>query len=266
MDNRDQSALDQSQAVDPWRSWWAALVVGAQLLTRVPMPDVGLQPNQVVGRSLLFYPFIGGLIGLLLLAGLMAVQLLYPGLYTLQAALLLGGWCLLTGGLHLDGLADSADAWVGGFGDRERTLRLMKDPTCGPMAVMLVVLLLLVKFAALQELLSRQSLWWLAALVLGRAQVLLLFLTTPYVRDQGLASGLTSALPRRQLWTLLLVLTLAGGLLLGSGWWVLTGSALVLFLPLRWLMVRRIGGTTGDTAGALIEVTEMALLLAALTF
>lgn len=49
----------------------------------------------------------------------------------LHAALLLTVWVLLSGGLHLDGLADSADAWLGGFGDRERTLTIMKDRAAG---------------------------------------------------------------------------------------------------------------------------------------
>jgi adenosylcobinamide-GDP ribazoletransferase len=67
----------------------------------------------------------------------------------LQAALLLALWVLLSGALHLDGLADSADAWLGGFGDRERTLQIMKDPRSGPIAVVTLVLVLLLKFCAL---------------------------------------------------------------------------------------------------------------------
>jgi adenosylcobinamide-GDP ribazoletransferase len=67
----------------------------------------------------------------------------------LHAALLLTVWVLLSGGLHLDGLADSADAWLGGFGDRERTLTIMKDPRSGPIAVVVLVLVLLLKFCAL---------------------------------------------------------------------------------------------------------------------
>lgn len=50
---------------------------------------------------------------------------------------------LITGGLHLDGLADTADAWVGGQGDRDRTLAIMKDPRSGPIAIAVIVLLLL---------------------------------------------------------------------------------------------------------------------------
>ncbi|MBD1224901.1 adenosylcobinamide-GDP ribazoletransferase [Acinetobacter seifertii] len=55
----------------------------------------------------------------------------------LLAAIILTLWIWLTGGLHLDGLADTADAWVGGFGDKLRTLQIMKDPSCGPIGVLI---------------------------------------------------------------------------------------------------------------------------------
>ena len=75
----------------------------------------------------------------------------------LQAALLLALWVALTGALHLDGLADSADAWLGGFGDPARTLEIMKDPRSGPVAVVVLVLLLLLKFSALLVVLQAQQ-------------------------------------------------------------------------------------------------------------
>ena len=67
----------------------------------------------------------------------------------------------LTGGLHLDGLADSADAWVGGFGDRARTLEIMKDPRSGPAGVTAIVSLLLLKCAALASLSVENAAWCL---------------------------------------------------------------------------------------------------------
>ena len=114
--------------------WWVAL----QFLTRLPVRLAGMPSPQQIGRSLLWYPLVGLLIGLLLFA----LQQLLGGLsLMLQAALLLAVWVGVSGGLHLDGLADSADAWVGGFGDRARTLEIMKDPRSGPIAVVVLVLL-----------------------------------------------------------------------------------------------------------------------------
>ena len=101
--------------------FWIAL----QFLSSLPVRLPGMPRPEELGRSLLFYPLVGLLFGVLLWvlnAMLGGVPLL------LHAALLLTAWVLLSGGLHLDGLADSADAWLGGFGDRERTLSIMKDP------------------------------------------------------------------------------------------------------------------------------------------
>ena len=115
--------------------FWIAL----QFLSSLPIRLPGMPQPQELGRSLLFYPLVGVLFGLLLygVSGLLADAPLM-----LHAALLLTLWVLLSGGLHLDGLADSADAWLGGFGDRERTLTIMKDPRSGPIAVVVLVLVL----------------------------------------------------------------------------------------------------------------------------
>ncbi|WP_421865788.1 adenosylcobinamide-GDP ribazoletransferase [Motiliproteus sp.] len=236
------------------------LLVALQFLTRLPVPEPGRVADEVVGRSLLWYPLTGLLLGALLWWSQLLLQWLLPGQWWLQAALLLTIWCLMTGGLHLDGLADSADAWVGGFGDRERTLQLMKDPTCGPAAVMLLVLLLLVKFAALVQLLSLNTAWLLVVPLIGRGLLLLLFLTTDYVRRQGLGAILAEQFNRRQARWLLIALAI---LLLSAGWPALLAlaCALLLFVGLRRLMVKRLGGTTGDTAGALVELSEAAALI-----
>jgi adenosylcobinamide-GDP ribazoletransferase len=238
-------------------------LVALQFLTQLPI-HLKTQPNdKQIGESLLYYPLVGLLIGSLLLAlGWLLSHT--PPLVT--AALLVTGWVLLTGALHLDGLADSADAWIGGMGDRERTLVIMKDPNCGPAGVVALVLILLLKFVALHSLVIANE--WVAILlasVLARTLIPLLFLTTPYARSHGLGLGSPFAThqPRRLsifvvTATPLLILLLADIIYL---WLVIT--AIMTFLLLRALMIRRLGGATGDTAGALVEITETIVLLAA---
>ncbi|MDH0893092.1 adenosylcobinamide-GDP ribazoletransferase [Pseudomonas sp. GD03875] len=234
------------------------LLIALQFLTRLPVRLPGMPEARQVGRSLLWYPLVGLLIGGLLL-GLHGLLGDTPAL--LQAALLLAVWVGLSGGLHLDGLADSADAWVGGYGDRERTLAIMKDPRSGPIAVVVLVLVLLLKFAALVVLLERDA--WVGLLLapwLGRALLPLLFLTTVYVRAGGLGQALSEHLPRERLPLLLAVHALAMLLLGWSALWALAAAALCFWL-LRRALVARLGGTTGDTAGALLELGECAVLL-----
>jgi len=234
------------------RAFWLAW----QFLTRFPVPAVGFD-GPTAGRSLLCYPLVGLLLGGLL-SGLAASLTGTPAY--LLAGILLTAWVLATGALHLDGLADCADAWVGGHGDRERSLRIMKDPAAGPVAVCLLVLILLLKWAALTALLERHDptpLW--TAPLLGRTAILLLMLTADYVSPAGLAATwLAHADFRAMRWTVGAALLVALGL---SGWLPLLAAGLVLWW-LRRAALARLGGVTGDVYGAAVELVETAVLLA----
>ena len=235
--------------------FWIAL----QFLSSLPIRLPGMPQPQELGRSLLFYPLVGLLFGGLLW-GLSALLAGAP--LMLHAALLLTVWVLLSGGLHLDGLADSADAWLGGFGDRERTLTIMKDPRSGPIAVVTLVLVLLLKFCALLALIEQQNgMVLLVAPLIGRSALLAVFLTTPYVRAGGLGQALADHLPRRAGWWLLGLSALGCVVLAGyAGLWALV-LATAGFVWLRRVVMRRLGGTTGDTAGALLELLEVLVLV-----
>lgn len=233
--------------------------VALQFLTRLPLKLSSAPTPQQTGRSLLWYPAVGLLFGgLLQLLALAAGQL--P--VSLHAALLLAIWVLASGGLHLDGLADSADAWAGGHGDRRRMLAIMKDPRAGPMAVIALLLVLLLKFAALETLLRHDAApaLWLAP-YLARSAVLLLFATTPYIRENGLGSALAAHLPRRTALWLCPLLALPA-LATGRTAAIALLAAIAVFAAVRRELLARIGGTTGDTAGALVELSETAVLLA----
>jgi len=169
-------------------------------------------------------------------------------------------WAGLTGGLHLDGLADSADGWMGGLGSRERTLEIMKDSHLGASGALVLILVLLLKWSALAALLSTATLWpLLLAPVAGRGAALLLLVTTPYARPDGIACEMLPLLQRRHaFWVCAVVILLLG---LFSLWLPL--YLLLVGAGLRWLMLRRLGGTTGDTAGASIELVETLLLVLA---
>ena len=235
-----------------------AFLLALQFLTCLPVSLKAAPGPADWGRSALAYPLIGLLIGLLL-AGLQ--QLIGHADPLLQAALLTATWALVTGGLHLDGLADSADAWVGGHADRERTLAIMKDPRSGPAAVSTLALMLLLKFAALAGLVKAGA-WPLLLLapVLGRSALVALLLSTPYVRPGGMGSAISAHLPR-VVAVLVLLMVAAGGLLAGKSGALALAVAVAAGLVLHWMMMRRLGGMTGDTLGAAVELTEVAVLV-----
>lgn len=232
-----------------------ALLAALGFLTRVPVPS-SVFDGTTRSAQLAWYPAVGALIG----AALWGLGwLLSPTPPLLGAALLLAAWVALTGGLHLDGLADSADAWIGGLGDRERTLAIMKDPRSGPMGVTAVVLVLLLKFASLASMPLPSAALWLAPLA-GRTVLTAAFLGTPYVRSGGMGSALVQA-PRGAC-AAALVLAALWALLAGWGGVRTLVVATVVFLGWRIACVRRLGGITGDTCGALAELVEATVLVA----
>ncbi|WPN48881.1 MULTISPECIES: adenosylcobinamide-GDP ribazoletransferase [unclassified Pseudomonas] len=235
--------------------FWIAL----QFLSSLPIRLPGMPEPEQLGRSLLFYPLVGLLFG----AFLWAVNGLLLGTpLLLHGALLLTVWVLLSGALHLDGLADSADAWLGGFGDRERTLIIMKDPRSGPIAVVTLVLVLLLKFAALLALIEQQqTLALLIVPLIGRSALLGVFLTTPYVRPGGLGQALADHLPRSAGKQVLALSAVVCVVIAGLNGVVAVVLAILGFVWLRQIMLRRLGGTTGDTAGAMLELLEVAVLV-----
>ncbi len=249
-------------------SYLRALFYAIQFMTRLPVPGrwVGDVTEALQGKAVVMYPLVGLLIGGLLY-GLDAVLLLvFPtSADFLICAVLLLLWVMLSGGLHLDGLSDSADAWLGGFGDRDKSLRIMKDPHSGPAGVIAIVLILLMKWSALVSIVD--DAWWLLfAPLLGRVAVVVLFLTTPYVRADGLGAAAATHLPRVGVW-----ISIVASVILVTA---LQPQAAAIVLPLvfmvgwlmRRMMLQRLGGMTGDTAGALIEVIELVVLLGGAVF
>lgn len=233
-------------------------------LTRLPVRFQGTPSTEEQGASVAMYPVVGLILGIVLL--LLAVVLEgIGGTPLVIAAIVTACWAGLTGALHLDGLADTADAWLGGRGDTDRTLEIMKDPACGPAGVVSVVLILLLKVVAVAALLEHSGWAWplLLAPVLGRSACALLFLLVPYVRPDGLGAAAASAVIPRMIWgvaagTAVLTLLLAG----------LAGALMIAVaaLGLWWaicMMRLRLGGFTGDTAGATVELVEALALLAA---
>lgn len=234
-----------------------SFLIALNFLTRIPVRYPVKASDAALGRSVLFYPLVGFLIGVVL--SVIALMLASsPDL--VAAAVVVSVWAFLTGGLHLDGLADCADAWAGGLGNQQRSLQIMKDPAAGPIAVMVLLLLLLLKFVAVFVLIQRNELTTLMlAPLLGRCAILLLMLSTPYVSAQGLADKLLQNLPFSEARLVVVVSLAFAGLFMG---WANVLLACGLLLWVRHAAITRLGGVTGDVYGAGVELMETAGLLA----
>ncbi len=190
----------------------------------------------------------------------------------LAAALAIAALALATRGLHLDGLADTADGFSAGY-DRDRVLEVMRRGDTGPAGAAALVLVLLVQVAALaQALAGFGALAVLVAAVAGRAALPAACARgVPAARPEGLGSLVAGAVPRLGLATsLALTLAVVTGALVGAGQdlpaALLTGAGLVALavavaaiVVLR--AVRRLGGVTGDVLGACVELATLAALV-----
>lgn len=222
-------------------------------LTVLPVPEA--LKSRRDNAMFIGYPAAGFLIGCLLSVLFFAAGLVLPDL--LSVTVLLGGSIVLTGAIHLDGLADCADAFYGRR-DRQSTLRILKDPRIGTMGGAAIGLSLLCRFAAVSSLAVPVVLLALPVLTtFSRTAVLAGLRALPYVRETG--GIITSTLPRpAAALTLAAAVTAASAVLLP----VPTAAAaltLAAFWRFSW---RRIGGCTGDVLGASIEIAEVVFLAA----
>ena len=233
-----------------------AFLIALQFLTLIPVSNNGIISDKQWGYSALFYPLIGLLIGVSLY--LFSSILINLNIQT-QASLILLLWIALTGGLHLDGLADCADAWVGGFGDKQRSLAIMKDPAAGPIAVVALVLLILLKWSLIISLIeNQQTIVLIPIVLLGRLSLLIIMSTSHYIREAGLGKIIITHLPLFAAKGLSLL-----GLALGLYYlnWIAMSFMLSMLFIIRYQANKRLGGVTGDVYGATVELVEASLLL-----
>lgn len=232
---------------------WSAI----SLLTVLPTPAPKAAPGPP-GRSIPYYPVIGVMIGALLAALSWALTSLNSAfeVQLLTSALILAAWAALTGALHLDGWADTCDGLLA-VGSRERRLEIMKDPQLGGFGTTGLILLLLVKLAALQAIRTTEITAWalIASASLGRWSAAIAAGAYPSARPGGMGDYFRRGLGRRELAlasAVALVATLPLGWL-GLVPWSLASLALIVLCSLA---QQRLGGLTGDTYGAVIELVE----------
>jgi adenosylcobinamide-GDP ribazoletransferase len=238
------------------KPFWLAL----QFMSRLPTPQFESISAQEMGRAINYFPVVGLMIGVLLVA---TAQLSLWLPTELVAGLVLAMWAWVTGGLHLDGLADSSDGWLGGVGDHERALEIMKDSRIGTGGGVALGLILLLKWLALSYLIEAQLWLWLAFVpVIGRIAAIGLMPLTKYVSLQGLAEEMVLNLNRT------VVFVWLGLTLLVVAWiaWPIVIWLMAVWVWVRWVMIRITGGMTGDTAGAMTEVMELAVMLGLVGF
>lgn len=226
------------------------------LLTRVPT-----RGGARTERAVPWLPVVGAAIGAAVAAVYAATR---PAIGPLPAAVLaIGSGILITGALHEDGLADTADAFGAGEG-RERTLEIMKDPRHGTYGMLALVLSVGLRVAALSQLSAVAAMAALpAAHATSRAAAAWMLSRWPAATPDGLGATYAGPVTRAHAATAVMFGGVAAAALLGA--WGAASFVIVAIpaLALGRVASRRVGGITGDVLGAAQQIGEIGVLLLA---
>lgn len=235
----------------------AAIFTALRFLTVLPLPNRRQATLAELGQAVAWYPFVGLVIGALLLAWQWLLHWLFPP--QVAAVLVLAVWILLSGAIHFDGFLDSCDGLFGGSTPARR-LEIMRDHRVGAFAVAGGGLLLLLKASTLATLPFLSPALILAP-TLSRWLMSLAIVFFPYAREQGLGRAMKDNAGWRQAFLATIIALLAAlGLAGATGVIALLVSGIALFLAVAFIQTR-IPGLTGDSYGALNELSEVIVLL-----
>jgi adenosylcobinamide-GDP ribazoletransferase len=229
-------------------------------LTILPVGQIPLSEGKELARSMAFFPLVGLVIGLLLALDYYLLSYFLPK--SLVLWLTIGFLALLTGGLHLDGFADTMDGLASG-GTREKILEVMKDSRIGAFGVIALILLIGAKYLALDQIANPSIHYSLILMVvMGRNAMVLVCYRSPYARsDGGLARPFAENLSAPEI-----VLSLVSAFSISL--FLIGVKGIVLFLGIglfslgyRFFFIKKLGGVTGDILGAANELAELLCLI-----
>jgi adenosylcobinamide-GDP ribazoletransferase len=257
--------------------WISDLRLALMLLTRLPAGKSAVPDDATVARAAWIFPVVGLLIGAA--GGGVFMFASYIGMGMASSVLLgMGTQVLLTGALHEDGLADTADGFGGGR-SRERKLEIMRDSRIGTYGVVALILVLSLRFTALQDIASNllsisdeledvdgQNSAVIIALIatgaLSRAAMVVVWYLLPPARNDGLAAGSGTVSFGSAVAAAVLAALIAFAALPSFAFLVACAAAVILALAVAALAQWQIRGHTGDVLGATQQIAEVGVLLA----
>lgn len=231
------------------------LLFALGFLTSIPVRTSAPQPGDL-GRAGMWFPIVGLALGVILLgAQVLLTQILSP---LLSAAMIVALWAALTGGLHLDGLADCGDGLLAAVSP-ERRLEIMHDPRLGTFGGATLILHLMLKTFAVATLPVPSIIAFLLAPSIAR-WLILMVAAQPSARPGGMGASFSQGLNRK----VYMGAAIVPIVLIALGGWRALIAALFGHLA-AFVMIRiarlRLGGVTGDVFGLTVEVTELITLL-----
>ena len=236
-----------------------SFLLALQFLTTLPLKIRDFSGKKMAW-ALVYFPVVGIFLGWMLIGLNTLLSILGFHLVVINIILVIV-LIIFTGGLHLDGLADTTDAFLSGQG-KEKMLQIMRDSHIGVMGVLALISIILLKVGLLSSVgvVAKPAVLMLMC-VLSRWSVVLVMYLFPYARQEGKARLFIQGLNLN-----IFIVSLIVVLIFSFAIWGLNGAlALVIISGCAYVInkaiTRKIGGITGDTLGATIEVMEIAVLL-----
>ena len=234
------------------------IAVAFAMFSALPMPQFDWNEKNM-RYALCAFPLVGVVCGALWYA---------CGVLPLPAPVRAAGFCLVpvwvTGGIHLDGYADTCDA-LSSYGDTAKKLEILKDPHCGAFAVIRLCSYFIAYLAlcVCVQFTPRVGVLWTLALVGERALSGLAVAAFPMAKNTGLAHTFATAADKTNVRRVLTVLcVLLGAALVALGGWALVLAACAVFVRYYHAAKNQFGGTTGDLAGWFLQKCEIWMLAA----
>lgn len=231
------------------------LILMLQFLTKLPLPFEINANEEDFSKGVVYFPLVGLVIGLLMAGLFWCVTFLSSKM--IASVLVVAFEVFITGGLHLDGLADTFDGLYS-YRDKERMLEIMKDSRVGTNGVLVLILVILLKVILLYHI---EQVYMVLILmpVVSRFVVVLLAATSKYARKNGMGGFFIGKTSKSQLiiaglMTLLLHILSLNLLIVMVG-------IIILALIYRYHVYTKIDGITGDVLGSAVELSETFYLL-----
>ena len=245
-----------------------SFLIGLQFLTRIFVVKQSVWTEKSFGESVKYFPAVGAVLGLICSVVVGVVN--HLGLPMLTGAIGFASLIILTGGIHCDGLMDSADGLFSGR-EREKILEIMKDSRAGSFGVVAMILVATLEVSTLTEL-ARLSTWWLCAVIysapiIARLMMVVTIGAFPYARPDGMGKAFAKFTTRRTILfaageATLLLLPL---LIVSKMFFLCAAAASILALIIAWrfatFATEKIGGVTGDIYGAVTTLAELSALI-----
>lgn len=232
-------------------------IILMQFMTRIPIPVNVEYDEEKLGKSVKYFPLVGAIIGVFLFAVNFLAGKITGNRQIIAIALIIAE-ILITGLIHIDGLADTADGLFS-YAKKEKMLEIMKDSRIGTNGTVILILYFITKFVFLSQV---KSGYLLLYPIISRLSTSMNAGFGEYARKDGMSNGIIDQNGKKEAIISIIIVTLLSFGIMKIKGLMISFLAIIFILWFMQNVKRKIGGITGDTMGASLELTALLVLFA----